>query len=84
MEKKILQWMTWASGLITLFICVSLYYMPSIKEQWMLAAERSEVVVGQTLIEIEESEEEKLYIEIPENMDGKDITITNDYLDNLG
>lgn len=54
--------------------------MPTIKEQWMLATEWSEVVVGQTLIEIEESEEEKLYIEIPENMDGKDIIITNDYL----
>lgn len=79
MEKKILQWMTYACGLITLLACISLYQLPAIKEQWILAAEMTDAVVGQTVIEIEESEDEKLYIEIPENMDGKDIVITNDY-----
>lgn len=79
MEKKILQWMTYACGIITFFACVSLYHLPAIKEQWILAAEMTDAVVGQTVIEIEESEDEKLYIEIPENMDGKDIVITNDY-----
>ncbi len=80
MEKKILQWITVASGIITLFVCIGLYHLPSIKEQWILAAELTEAAVGQTNIEIEESEEEKLYIEIPEDVDGKDIVITNDYL----
>ena len=80
MEKKILQWMTTVLGVITVVVCVSLYHMPAMKEQWMLAAEMTETVVGQTMIEIEESEEEKLYIEIPEGMDGKDIVITNDYV----
>lgn len=79
MEKKILQWMTYACGIITFLACVSLYHLPGMKEQWILAAEMTDAVVGQTVIEIEESEDEKLYIEIPENMDGKDIVITNDY-----
>lgn len=80
MEKKILQWITAAIGVITLFVCICLYYMPSIKEQWILAAEMTDAAVGQTFIEIEESEDKKLYIEIPENIDGKDIVITNDYV----
>ena len=80
MEKRVLRWMTVLMGVITVFVCVSLYHLPSFKEQWIMAAEITDTTIGQTVIEIEESEVEKLYIEIPENMDGKDISITNDYL----
>lgn len=72
--------MTLVMGLITFCVCISLNHLPAVKEQWMLAAEKTDVVVGQTVIEIEESEEEKLYIEIPENIDGRDIVISNDYV----
>lgn len=77
MEKKILQCATIAVGLITILVCISLYYLPLMEEQWIMVNDAN---VGQDTIEIEESEDEKLYIEIPENVDGKDIMITNDYV----
>lgn len=80
MEKKILRWSTIVMGLITVAVCVCLYYLPVLEEQWMLAAGLTDATVGQDVIEIEESEDEKLYIEIPEHVDGKDISITNDYV----
>lgn len=80
MEKKILQGITIALGLITLFVCVGLYYLPSLKEQWILEAQIREAALKEFVIEIEETEVEKLYIEIPKNVDGKEITITNDYV----
>ncbi|MBQ6844173.1 MAG: N-acetylmuramoyl-L-alanine amidase [Agathobacter sp.] len=80
MEKKVLQGITVAMGVITVCVCMALYFLPAIKEQWILAAELTDAAVGQDVIEIEESEEEKLYIEIPEGIDGKDIVIRNDYV----
>lgn len=80
MEKKILQWSTIAMGLITVLVCIGLYYLPSMEEQWILAAGLSDATVGQDVVEIEESADEKLYIEIPEHIDGKDIVISNDYV----
>lgn len=81
MEKKILQGTTICLGILTIGICVCLYSLPSMKEQldfWP-------GFMGQeTAIEIEgvtaELEKEQLNIELPENIEGKDITITNDYL----
>ncbi len=80
MEKKILRWSTIAMGMITVLVCIGLYYLPTIEEQWLLVAGLTDAGVGQDMIEIEESEDEKLYIEIPEHIDGKNIVIRNDYV----
>lgn len=81
MEKKVLKWTTVCSGVLTVLICVCLYFLPSMKEQlgelpWLTSEE--------TAVEIEdgagEIEKEQLNIELPEDIDGRDITITNDYL----
>lgn len=81
MEKKILKWATIWSMLFTVGICAGLYVLPSVKEKIELALAMARVQ-EETVIEIQESitEQEQLNIELPENMDGRDITITNDYL----
>lgn len=83
MEKKILQWSTACMCGLTILVCISLYYLPTLKEEWVLAAEMTADASGQgTSIEIENAEAEKdeLNIELPENIDGKDISVTNDIL----
>ena len=50
MEKKILQCATIAVGLITILVCISLYYLPLMEEQWIMANDAN---VGQDTIEIE-------------------------------
>lgn len=81
MEKKILRWTTVCLGVLTVLICVCLYMLPSTKEELALMLGFME---QETAIEIIEGnvgiEKGQLNIELPENVDGKDITITNDYL----
>jgi len=81
MEKKILQWSAVSSGILTILICISLYYLPSVNSHavfWMrLIGKEVEIEIEKGTAEIEE---EQLYIELPEDFDGKNITIKNDYL----
>lgn len=81
MEKKILQWSAVSSGVLTVLICISLYFLPSVNsdaEFWLrLIGKEVEIEIGDAILA---TEEEQLYIELPENFDGKNITITNDYL----
>jgi len=81
MEKKILQWSAVSSGILTVFICISLYYLPSVNDHagfWLrLIGKEIEIEIEEGTVE---AEEEQLYIELPENFDGKNITIKNDYL----
>ncbi len=82
MEKKILKNMTVCSGVLTALICVCLYFLPNIKENIIIAAEMRLGSMQESSIQIEETGEnvEQLNIELPEGADGKDISITNDYL----
>ena len=92
MEKKILKWMTGCMGAITMMACLCLYFMPEIEEAWAMTLKEAQNVMQQdTIVEIEiqqavqqnipvEEEKEQLYIELPEGIDGKDISIENDYL----
>ncbi len=81
MEKQILKWTSVCSVVLTVAICISLYYLPSVKDNVVFW---SRLIGKETPIEIEdgtaETEKEQLHIELPEGIDGKDITITNDYL----
>lgn len=79
MEKQILRWVSISSMVLTIGICACLYVLPSVREELTLVLWQAE---EETIIEIQESttDQEQLNIELPENMDGKDIVITNDYL----
>lgn len=84
MEKKILNWVTSCMGVLTLLVCLCLYFFPNIKQTIVLAAETMAGANVQELdIQIQESgaakEQKQLNIELPEGVEGKDITITNDY-----
>ena len=63
--------------------CAVLYFMPTMKEGFVAAVETvPEVLLQETSIQIEENlvQKDKLNIELPENMQGKDVEITNDYV----
>lgn len=83
MERKILKWMTSCFGVLTVMFCAVLYFMPTMKEGFVAAVETvPEVLIQETSIQIEENlvQKDKLNIELPENMQGKDVEITNDYV----
>ena len=79
MEKKVLKWMTWCFGLLTVFMCAGLYFMPALKEGFVAAMHTlPEHMLQETLIEIESNTvlvEKKLNIELPEGITGQDIKI---------
>ena len=85
MERKILNWVTGCLGVITLLVCACLYFLPNIKQTLVLAAEiATDVKVQEMDIQIQENEtvgreQKQLNIELPENTEGKDISIINDY-----
>ncbi len=92
MEKKILEWITGCLGVVTILVCVCLYFLPIMKETWVLAAEKTqETILQDELVQIELEKDteasstvvekkEQLNIELPDGIDGKDITIENDYM----
>lgn len=84
MEKKVLKWVTWWFGLLTIVMCMSLYFMPILKEGFMAAVQ---MIPGQlfqeTQIKIDKTlalDEKKLNIELPEEIQRKDVQIENDYI----
>ena len=79
MDKRVLKWATICSVMLTILICIGLYMLPSWEKELLAVLGLME---EEAVVEIQESTtvQEQLNIEIPENMDGKDITITNDYL----
>ena len=86
MERKILRWTTWSFSLLAVLMCMSLYFMPDIKEGIAMAAEiMPEVLSQETNIIIDDSQilsGKKLNIELPDGIEGKDVKITNDYINN--
>ena len=84
MEKKVLRWTTWCLGICTIVMCTSLYFMPSIKDGFAAAVQGGPGILFQeTPIEIGKTpvlDDEKLNIELPEGLSGKDVKITNDYV----
>lgn len=93
MEKIILKWVTGCSGFLTVAVCVCLYFFPTIKETMVVEPEIDlapeavvQVQVQQSPTDIVEDDKaaeeykEQLNIELPEGIDGSDITISNHYL----
>ena len=84
MEKKILKWTTWCFGLLTIVMCTSLYFLPGLKEGFSAAVQAvPEGLLQEDTIKIDETpvlDEDKLNIELPENLTGQDVQISNDYV----
>lgn len=75
--------MTTCFGVLTVVFCAALYFMPTMKEGFAAAVETvPEVLTQETLIQIEENQvqKDKLNIELPENIQGEDVEIVNDYV----
>ena len=84
MDKRILKWTTWWFGLLTIVMCTSLYFLPSLKDGFSAAVQTvPELLFQETTVEIDENpvlDEHKLNIELPENLTGQDVQISNDYV----
>lgn len=87
MEKKILKGITIWTGVFTVCVCACLIAMPWMKEQWVLAAEMAAemAMVEETPIQIveetsDDEQQEKLKIEIPEGLDGRNIKVEDDFI----
>lgn len=84
MDKRILKWTTWCFGLFTIVMCTSLYFMPSLKDGFSASVQNvPELLFPENTVEIDENpvlDEKKLNIELPENMTGQDVQISNDYV----
>lgn len=84
MERKILKWTTWSFGVLTVAMCTSLYFMPSIKEGFAAAVHGwPELNVQEMPVEMDEDvvwDEDKLNIELVEGISDADVQITSDYI----
>lgn len=84
MERKILKWTTWCTGVFTVFMCATLCLMPMMKEGFSAAVLVSPGFWFQeTQVEIDENlvfEDDKLNIELPEGITAEDVEISNDYI----
>ena len=79
-------------GAITIAACACLYFMPEVKQIWAMTLEEMQNAMQEdAIVEIEiqqamqeeflvEEEKDQLYIELPDGIDGTDISIENDYL----
>lgn len=86
MERKILKRVTWVFSILAMLMTASLYFMPDIKEGVAIAAEILPDVLSQETDIIIDSNQilsgKKLNIELPDGIEGKDVQITNDYINN--
>lgn len=84
MERKVLKWMTSCFGVLTIAFCAILYFMPTVKEGFAAAVEKvPETLMQETSsVQIEETvlQKNQLNIELPENIQGNDVEIVNDYI----
>ena len=84
MERKILKWTTCWFGLLTIVMCASLYLLPGLKDGFAAAVQKiPEQLFQEKPIEIDEGlalDDEKLNIELPDGISGKDVQIENDYV----
>lgn len=90
MDEIVLKWVTALSGLLTVIVCVSLYFFPDIHEQAVLAAEQQKEIGGGSLVAttanpkavVEQAKDlqAQLKISLPKGLTQKDLEIENDYV----
>lgn len=90
MDEIVLKWVTVLSGILTVIVCVSVFFFPDIHERAVLAAEQQNEVGGGNLIAttanpkavVEQSKDlnAQLKIALPEGISKADVEIENDYV----
>ena len=90
MDEIVLKWVTVLSGILTVIVCVSVFFFPDIHERAVLAAEQQKEVGGGNLIAttanpkavVEQSKDlnAQLKIALPEGISKADVEIENDYV----
>ncbi len=94
MDERVLKWVTAFMALLTVTVCVSLFFFPELHERSVLAAEnrllREQMYAGAENAAVEQKPEEiveqtddkdaQLKIELPEGIGLSDLTIENYYL----
>lgn len=88
MERKVLKWTTWSFSILTVVMCLTLSLMPVLNEDFFagIAAipekifkekeENVEIGSNNTVV----LDEDKLNIQIPDGLEGKDVKISTDYI----
>lgn len=90
MDERVLKFITVLSGILTVVVCISLYFFPDIHEQAVLAAEQQQEVGDGNLItasanpadvvENADNLSAQLKMELPPMINEDQITVENDYI----
>lgn len=94
MDEKVLKWITALAAILTITVCISLFFFPELHERSVLAAEdrvlREQAYAEQEnaafeqmpeeIVEQTDDKESQLKIELPEGVTLSDLTIENHYL----
>ena len=90
MDEIILKWVTALAGILTVIVCVSLYFFPDMHEQAVLAAEQQREVGGgnlvttaanpKTVVKQTKDLNAQLKIALPEGLSKEQLRIENDYV----
>lgn len=90
MDEVVLKWVTVLTGVLTVAVCISLYFFPELHTREVLAAEQqarvgdadvvADYVDPDEVVVSDESMDAQLKIALPENLSQKDLTVENDYI----
>ena len=90
MDERVLKWVTFLCGVLTVVVCVSLYFFPDLHAREVLAAEQQERVGGADVVadyvdpdEVvvsDETVDAQLAIALPEELTEDQLKVQNDYI----
>ena len=90
MDERVLKWVTFLCGVLTVVVCVSLYFFPDLHAREVLAAEQQERVGGADVVadyvdpdEVvvnDETVDAQLAIALPQDLPEDELEVENDYI----
>lgn len=90
MDEVVLKWVTVLTGMLTVIVCVSLYFFPDLHTREVLAAEQQErvgdadvvtdYVDPDEVVVSDETVDAQLEIALPENLSEDQLDVENDYI----
>lgn len=90
MDEVVLKWVTVLTGMLTVVVCVSLYFFPDLHTREVLAAEQQErvgdadvvadYVEPDTVVVNDETVDAQIVIDLPKELSEDDLTVENDYI----
>ena len=94
MDERVLKWVTFLCGVLTVVVCVSLYFFPDLHAREVLAAEQQERVGGADVVadyvdpdEVvvsDETVDAQLAIALPQDLPEDELEVENDYFEQYG